>query len=88
SAIFERKKQKIILISAENDVLEHPDWKIPKNVLVYIDMGYSFGDACVWVEGLPIRILAPSGIMQVVAYECLNVEVLSRLSLEKKTIKR
>jgi len=84
SAIFERKKQKIILISAENDVLEHQDWKIPKNVLVYIDMGYSFGDACVWVEGLPIRILAPSGIMQIVAYECLNVEVLSKLSLEKK----
>ncbi len=83
-AVFKRKKQKIILISAENDPQEHPDWQIPEDVSVYIDMGYTFGDACVWVEGLPIRILPPSGIMQIVAYECLNVEVLSKTSLQKK----
>lgn len=82
--IFRQKKQKIILISAENDSENRPDWEIPGDVCVYIDMGYRFGDACVYVEGLPIRILPPSGIMQIVAYECLNVEVLSRMSIQEK----
>lgn len=77
--IFKRKNQRIILISAETDPEEQPGWEIPSDVCSYIDMGYRFGDACVWVEGLPVRILPPSGIMQIVAYECLNVEVLSKL---------
>ena len=82
--IFKRKRQKVIIISAENDPDNQPGWDIPDDVSVYIDMGYRFGDACVWVEGLPVRILPPSGIMQIVAYECLNVEVLSKLFLQRK----
>ncbi len=82
--IFKEKKQRVILISAENDPENQPGWDIPEDVCVYIDMGYRFGDACVSIEGLPIRILAPSGIMQIVAYECLNVEVLSKILVEKK----
>ncbi len=81
--IFKKKKQRLIVISAENDPFDFPDWNIPEDVAVYIDMGYAFGDACVSVEGLPIRILPPSGIMQIVAYECLNVEVLSKLANKK-----
>lgn len=83
-AIFQKKNQRVILISAENDEENQPGWCIPSDIPVYIDMGYRFGDACVYVEGLPIRILPPSGIMQIVAYECLNVEVLSRISSQKK----
>ncbi|MCM8788593.1 MAG: hypothetical protein NC907_02255 [Candidatus Omnitrophica bacterium] len=71
--IFAQKKQRVILISAENDSDNQPGYEIPDGIDVYIDMGYAFGDACVWIEGLPIRILPPSGIMQIVAYECLNV---------------
>ncbi|MCM8815748.1 MAG: hypothetical protein NC931_07225 [Candidatus Omnitrophica bacterium] len=82
--IFAQKKQRVILISAENDSENQPGWEIPDGIDVYIDMGYAFGDACVWIEGLPVRILPPSGIMQIVAYECLNVEVLSRLLSQKK----
>ncbi|MCM8817399.1 MAG: hypothetical protein NC913_07830 [Candidatus Omnitrophica bacterium] len=82
--IFQKKKQKVILISAENDQEHQPGWGIPADLPVYIDMGYRFGDACVYVEGLPIRILPPSGIMQIVAYECLNVEFLSRILSQKK----
>ncbi|MCX7705492.1 MAG: hypothetical protein N2115_04455 [bacterium] len=82
--IFKRKKQRVILISAENDEENQPGWGIPDDIAVYIDMGYRFGDACVWVEGLPIRILPPSGIMQIVAYECLNVEVLSQILSQRK----
>ncbi len=83
-SIFQKKKQKVILISAENDEENQPGWGIPGDIPVYIDMGYRFGDACVHVEGLPVRILPPSGIMQIVAYECLNVVVLSRISSQKR----
>lgn len=57
---------------------EHPDpdWQLPpKAALVRIDMGCAFGDACLSLEGYPLRILPPSGVMQVVAYEAINVEV-------------
>ena len=46
---------------------------------VKVDMGFAFRDACVPLEGLPIRILPTSGAMQVAAYESLNVEVFARL---------
>jgi len=81
--IFSEKKQRLIIISAETDPFDFPDWDIPDNTLVYIDMGYAFGDACVSIENLPVRILPPSGIMQIVAYECLNVEVLSKMCQKK-----
>ena len=42
-----------------------------------VDMGYAHGDACVWLDGYPIPILPPSGVMQVAAYECLSAEVLA-----------
>jgi hypothetical protein len=77
--ILEKKKQRVILISAEN---ERKGWDVPLNLYGFIDMIYAFGDACVTIEGYPIRILPPSGIMQIVAYEAVNTEVLSRLAVK------
>lgn len=74
--VFREKGQRVILISAENP---YEEYQPPEDVLAFIDMGYAFGDACVAVEGYPIRILPASGVMQAVAYETVNVEALARL---------
>ena len=39
-----------------------------------IDLGFAFGDACVAVDGYPIRIFPPSGILQLVAYDAIAAE--------------
>lgn len=75
-AIFKKKHQRVMLITAENP---RPEWQLPKDLLTVIDMGNAFGDACVAIPGYPIRALPPSGIMQLVAYEAVNVEVLARI---------
>jgi hypothetical protein len=80
-AIFEKKKQRVVLITA---VDTHPGWEVPKNMAAVIDMGWSFGDACVSIPNYPIKLFPPSGVMQLVAYECLNVEVLERISVRGK----
>jgi hypothetical protein len=76
AALFKRKKQKVISITAENPYPENRAYLDPW--AANIDMGYAFGDACVPIPGYPIRILPVSGAMQVAAYECLNVEVFAR----------
>ncbi len=84
---FEQKHQPELLIVAENP---RPEFQIPSNTVTRIDMGWEFGDACVSIKGYPIKIFPPSGVMQVVAYECVNVEVLERLGqkiLEQKATK-
>lgn len=75
--ILRAKKQRVILIAVQDD--HRPDFKLPDDLATMIDMGWDFGDACVTVEGYPIRIFPPSGVMQLVAYEAVNLEVLSRL---------
>jgi hypothetical protein len=75
-AIFERKNQRVILITA---VDTHPGWEVPDNMAVVIDQGWTFGDACVSIPGYPIKLFPPSGVMQLVAYECVNVEALWRI---------
>lgn len=72
--LFQRKKQRVLLITSENP---RPEYAIPPSCSRYLDMGYAHGDACVWLEGYPIPILPPSGVMQVAAYESLNAEVLA-----------
>jgi len=67
----------VLHITAENP---RPESQPPTNFPVNIDMGYAFGDACVKIDGYPLKLFPPSGIMQVVAYESINVEVLSRLT--------
>jgi hypothetical protein len=40
-----------------------------------IDLGIAFGDACVVVEGYPMRILPPSGIAQLAAYGAIAAQI-------------
>jgi len=75
--IFEKKDQRVILITA---VDTHPGWEVPPNMVAVIDQCWEFGDACVSIPNYPIKLFPPSGVMQLVAYECVNVEVLNRLT--------
>ena len=77
AALFERKKQRVLLITSENP---RPEYTIPATFTRRVDMGYAHGDACVWLEGYPIPILPPSGVMQVAAYEAISAEVLAQQS--------
>ena len=71
-----KKKNRVVHILAENPRAE---FRSPDGFAVTTDMGYAFGDACVPVEGYPLLLFPPSGVMQIVAYESVNVEVLNRL---------
>ena len=73
--LFQRKKQRVMLITSENPRAEAA---IPPGYDLRVDPGIPFGDACVWLDGYPIPILPPSGVMQVAAYESINVEVHAR----------
>jgi hypothetical protein len=73
--LFQRKHQRVLLITAENP---RPEFSIPAGYELRVDPGFTFGDACVWLNGYPIPILPPSGVMQVAAYEAINVEVQKR----------
>ena len=70
--LFQRKQQRVMLITSENPRTEAA---IPPGYDLRVDPGIPFGDACVWLEGYPIPILPPSGVMQIAAYESINVEV-------------
>ena len=74
-ALFQRKQQRVMLIAAENPRAE---FAIPADYEPRVDPGFAFGDACVSIPGYPIPILPPSGVMQVAAYETINVEVQQR----------
>ncbi len=75
AAIFQRKKQRVMLIAAENP---REEWKVAEWCEPRVDFGAAFGDACIWIEGYPIPILPPSGVMQIAAYETVNAEVHDR----------
>jgi hypothetical protein len=71
--LFKAKKSRVLLMAAENprsDFAEHLNY--PDR----LDLGLAFGDACVPIEGYPIPLFPPSGIVKAAAYECLNLEVL------------
>jgi hypothetical protein len=74
--LLRSKRARVVHIAAENP---RPEFQPPADLAVTIDVGYAFGDACVPVEGYPLLLFAPSGVMQVAAYEAVNVEVLARL---------
>jgi hypothetical protein len=73
--LFQRKHQHVLLITAENP---RPEFEIPASYNLRVDPGFTFGDACVRVDGYPIPILPPSGVMQIAAYEVINVGVHER----------
>jgi len=70
----------VILATGENTRPEwQPDDEFLQGLAVEIDMGYKMGDAAVTIEGYPIRVFPPSGVLQLVTYEAVNAEVLSRV---------
>jgi hypothetical protein len=82
--VWDAKNQRVIFIGAENPLPEYQVPRDPEMVVGVIDMGFAYGDASVTVEKYPVPILPPSGYMQVIAYESLNVEVLNRLGPPKE----
>ena len=74
-ALFRRKKQRVMLITAENPRAE---FAVPASYEPRVDPGFAFGDACVALDGYPIPILPPSGVIQVAVYESINVAVQQR----------
>jgi hypothetical protein len=80
--IFTKKQQRVMLVVAEDT--PRTDSQVPTNLLTRTEMGWQFGDACVAIPGYPIKILPPSGIMQLVAYECISGEVQKRYALGKR----
>ena len=90
--IFAEKQQRVIFISTgttrggdsqASSGLHIRD--VPADAAAYIDMGLAYGDASVTIDGYPIKVLPPSGIMQLVAYECVNVEVLAAIAAASGT---
>jgi hypothetical protein len=75
AAGYQSKNMRIVLITSINP---DPAWKTPTDSPTFINMEWPYGDAAVSIKNYPIRILPPSGIMQIVAYESLNVEVLAK----------
>jgi hypothetical protein len=76
-ALFRKKNQRVLLVTAENP---RPEYAVPADRSQRIDMGYAHGDACVSIPGYPIPILPPSGVLQVAAYESINVGAVARLA--------
>ena len=74
--LFKAKKSRVLLMAAENP---RPDFSSHLNYSDRLDLGLAFGDACVPIEGYPIPLFPPSGIVKSAAYESLNLEVLRLL---------
>ena len=73
-AAWREKKQRVIHLCGD-----HPNaaWRPGAGLELHIDLGFAFGDACVTIEGYPISVFAPSGILQRVAYDAIDAEVRS-----------
>ncbi|OGV72125.1 MAG: hypothetical protein A2269_05905 [Lentisphaerae bacterium RIFOXYA12_FULL_60_10] len=73
--LFKEKNQPWILVAGDHN---QPDWLGEKaGAPLYVPLRFPFGDACVNLEGYPIPLFAPSGIMQAVAYEAILVEAIA-----------
>lgn len=71
--LFRDKRQRVIHLAGGYENPAHrPD---PAAQVCSVDLSFAFGDACVSVEGYPIRILAPSGIAQLAAYGAIAAQV-------------
>ena len=79
-AILERQKMRLIYVSSDNP---REGRKIPEERMLNIDTGMEFGDACVSIKDYPIKLFAPSGIIQIVVYEAINTEILTRLTKKR-----
>ncbi|MDB5300204.1 MAG: hypothetical protein JWO87_1867, partial [Phycisphaerales bacterium] len=75
-ALLQKKHARVMLVTSENP---RPEWAVPPRYEPWLDIGLPFGDACVWIEGYPIPVLPVSGVTQTATYECINLEVQSRM---------
>lgn len=78
--LLRNQQFRLIYISSDNP---REGYRIAQERLVNIDTCMPFGDACVEINNYPIKLFAPSGIMQIVAYESVNTELLARLAKNK-----
>ena len=61
---------------------DHPDPAMrpgPSDGTIAIDLGYAFGDACVPLDGYPVRILPPSGAVHLAAFGAIEAEVRAKM---------
>jgi hypothetical protein len=79
--LLQELEHRVVMITTAN---EEPGYRLPDDLkpVLMIDMGWAFGDALITLPGYPIRVLPPSGIMQVAVYEAINAEVLTRLAAQ------
>jgi len=79
-AMMGNGQKRILLVTSENDAKEFPEFDGPKDeCLAIIDMGHAYGDACTRIDGYPLLVFPPSGIMQAVAYGAVDVEVQAKI---------
>lgn len=77
--LFKEKKSRVIYLCGHNP---DPAWALSPDNLLAIPLGWEFGDAVVPLEGYPVRLFPPSGIIQAVAYGAIDVEVRARANPE------
>lgn len=83
SAFMGAGQNRLLLVTSETNNDEYPGLDAPLDECkAVIDMGHAFGDACTRIEGYPFPVFPPSGIMQAVAYEAIDVEVLAEIGKE------
>ncbi len=68
-----RHHERVIELTGDHD---DPAWQpTGSDIVLRGSLGYAFGDACVSIENYPIRLFAPSGIAQLVAYAAIDAQV-------------
>jgi len=87
SVLMGAGQNRILLVTSETNPEQMPELDGPREeCLATISMGHAYGDACTRIDGYPHPVFPPSGIMQIVAYEAVNVEVLSALGDAKEPV--
>jgi hypothetical protein len=68
TAMWRSKHQRVIHLCGD-----HPDpaWRDYGAVAAHVDLNYALGDACVALDGYPARLFAPSGVLQLAAYDAI-----------------
>jgi hypothetical protein len=71
--LFKDKRQRVIHLAGDH---VDPTFRVdPTAQACSVDLGIAYGDACVVLEGYPLRILPPSGIAQLAAYGAIAAQV-------------
>src|SRR5207237_2472304 len=69
--LFKAMRQRVMYFAGD-----HPDAasRAPA-ALVDVRLGFAFGDACVALDGYPIRILPPGGVVQLATFGAIDAQV-------------